>query len=86
MDIHLKEIRSALALIESHNWSHRVPVVRANVRLAVNSLLAYDRHLFSRSAEEILAVLCKKRNTKIRKILRNTSVESFAFGIYSALN
>lgn len=86
MYIEEKDIAEALRLAHANHWPNGIPIVRAQVRLAINSLLTHDRFLFKKNAHEITKVLRMKKNSGIRKILKNTSVEAFAFGIYSALN
>lgn len=86
MKIEVRDIEEALRLAKANHWPNGIPVVRARVRLAINSLLSHDHDLFNKNPKEVTEVLRRGKNAGIRKILKDTSVESFAFGIYSALN
>lgn len=86
MKIELANVRQALELGTKNEWKGQYPEVRARVRLAVNSLLAQDRDIFNKESEYVLAVLRQDKNSGIRKIMKEISVKSFGFAIYTALN
>jgi hypothetical protein len=86
VEITVKNITEALQLANANQWPNGIPVVKARVRLAINSLLAHDRDLFKKTPEDITKTLRQPKNKGIRKILKDTSTASVAFAIYAALN
>lgn len=83
MKITNRNLQEVFRLIREGSWKE-VPVVRAQTRLAVNSLLAQDSDLFGKGVEEVLCTLRKDRNKGVAKIIKNTDLEAFAFAVYTA--
>jgi hypothetical protein len=86
MQIEQSEVQSVLSLATAPEWHNGIPAVRAKVRIVVNSLIAQDHDIFTKDAQALFRLLKLPRNKGIRKILKKTTAESFAFAIYSALN
>lgn len=87
MEVTLSNVERALTLAHEQKWGGKMPIVRAKVRVVINSLCAQNPRAFNKDAAPVLFKLIKKKqNSKIRKILIETPVEAFAFAIYDALN
>ncbi len=88
MHITEEELEKAIKMATSPRWENGLPKVRAQLRLAVNSLLKQSRGNLPRDGQAIHQLIRKKANKGIRDILRReeVTVEAFAFAVRDALS
>lgn len=88
MEINEKELRRALKMATSTTWEDGFPKVRAQLRLAVNSLKSQSRGELPTSWKAMNALIKRSSNRGIRQILRKEEIttEAFAFAIRDSLS
>jgi hypothetical protein len=87
MRVDKQELHRAITMARADHWENGLPVVSAKLRLAINSLKDQARGSLPQDSEVLIALLQKKQNSGVRKILRNKKVtlEAFAFALRDAL-
>lgn len=88
MRVGKQELRQAIAMAMAEHWENGLPVIPAKLRLALNSLKNQSRGALPRDSEILIALLKKKQNRGVRRILGDDKVtlEAFAFALRDALS
>jgi hypothetical protein len=88
MRVDKKELQRTIAMAMADHWENGLPVVPAKLRLAINSLKDQAHGVLPQDSVVLIALLQKKQNSGVRKILRNKKVtpEAFAFALRDALS
>lgn len=85
MKITEANLDKAIRLANAKHWEDGLPTVRAQLRLAVNSLRAQTRNDIPQDASALLALIKQPKNKKIKRILQEQPIEAFAFALRDAL-